>query len=101
MKITSKRRAYLKKNAMDMKAIIRVGKDGISDNLSKSLLDALTAREVVKVKMLQNSELEIREVAEDLAKKTGADLINIVGKTILFFKENKEKPTMSKKLKEI
>ena len=51
--------------------------------------------------MLNNSEEDIKAVAAELAEKSGAELIHIMGKTILFFKENKEKPVVSDKLKEI
>ena len=101
MKIGSKQRAYLRKLASSKEAIIRIGKDGISDNLIDSLDKALTARELVKVKVLNNSEENIKEVGYELAKKTKSELIHILGKTAVFFRENIEKPIVSEKLKEI
>ncbi|BDU49897.1 YhbY family RNA-binding protein [Haliovirga abyssi] len=101
MKITSKRRAYLRKLANKEVAIIRVGKDGISENLIEALNKALTARELVKIKVLNNSEEDIKKVGYEIAEKVKAELIHILGKTAVFFRENEEKPIISTELKGI
>ncbi len=101
MNLTSKERAKLRAIGNGIDALVRVGKDGMSSNIVESLNDALRTKELVKVKMLNNSEEDIKAVAAELAEKSGAELIHIMGKTILFFKENKEKPVVSDKLKEI
>ena len=102
--MTSKQRAYLKKEAHDLEPIVRIGKEGLTDNIVKSLLDAINSRELIKVKILQNLDAdkdEARELAEELSKKSGAELVGIIGKIMIFYKENKDKPVISQKLKSV
>lgn len=102
--MTSKQRAFLKKEAHDLEPIVRIGKEGLTDNIVKSLLDAINSRELIKVKILQNLEAdkdEARELAEKLSKKSGAELVGIIGKIMIFYKENKDKPVISQKLKSV
>lgn len=102
--MTSKQRAFLKKEAHNLEPIVRIGKDGLSDNIVQSLLDAINSRELIKVKVLQNLEAdkdETRELAEELSKKSGAELVGVIGKTIIFYKENKDKPVVSAFLRKI
>jgi RNA-binding protein len=102
--MTSKQRAFLKKEAHDLEPIVRIGKEGLTDNIVKSLLDAINSRELIKVKILQNLDAdkdEARELAEELSKKSGAELVGIIGKIMIFYKENKDKPVISQKLKSV
>lgn len=101
MELTSKRRAYLRKKAHDLDAIVRIGKDGITDNLIKSILDAIQSRELIKVKILQNCEDEKEEIMEELSRCREFQVVGIIGRTIIIFKENKEKPVISLELKSI
>ncbi len=102
--MTSKQRAFLKKEAHDLEPIVRIGKEGLTDNIVKSLLDAINSRELIKVKILQNLDAdkdEARELAEELSKKSVAELVGIIGKIMIFYKENKDKPVISQKLKSV
>lgn len=102
--MTSKQRAFLKKEAHDLEPIVRIGKEGLTENIVKSLLDAIDSRELIKVKILQNLDTdknEAREIAEDLSNKSGAELVGVIGKILIFYKENKDKPVISQKLKSV
>lgn len=102
--MTSKQRAFLKKEAHDLDPIVRIGKEGLTDNIVQSLLDAINSRELIKVKVLQNLDAdkdETRELADELSKKSGAELVGVIGKTLIFYKENKDKPVISLKLKSV
>ena len=77
MKLTSKKRAYLRKAAHDMSPLVRVGKDGFSENIVTSILDAIEKRELIKVKILQNSEVDKKELAAELAEKSGCEVVGI------------------------
>lgn len=101
MELTSKRRAYLRKKAHDLDALVRIGKDGISDNLIQSILDAIESRELIKVKILQNCEDEKTEIMEQLSQCKEFEVVGIIGRTIILFKENKDKPVISLELKNI
>ncbi len=101
MELTSKKRAYLRKIAHDMAPLVRVGKEGFSDNLVQSILDAIEKREIIKVKILQNSEVDKRELATELAEKSGCEVVGITGRIITLYKENKDHPVVSEDLRRI
>ena len=101
MELTSKRRAYLRKKAHDLDALVRIGKEGVTDNLIQSILDAIESRELIKVKILQNREEEKMEIMEQLSQCKEFEVVGIIGRTIILFKENKDKPVISLELKSI
>lgn len=101
MELTSKRRAYLRKKAHDLDALVRIGKEGVTDNLIQSILDAIESRELIKVKILQNCEEEKMEIMEQLSQCKEFKIVGIIGRTIILFKENKDKPVISLELKSI
>lgn len=101
MELTSKRRAYLRKKAHDLDALVRIGKDGVTDNLIQSILDAIESRELLKVKILQNCEEEKMEIMEQLSQCKEFEVVGIIGRTIILFRENKDKPVISLELKSI
>jgi len=101
MSLTSKQRAFLKKAAHDLNPIVRVGKEGYNENLIKSILDAIEKRELIKVKILQNSEVDKKEVAFKLAEESGCELVGIIGRTIILYKRSEDFPTISEELKKV
>ena len=101
MELTSKRRAYLRKKAHDLDALVRIGKEGVTDNLIQSILDAIESRELIKVKTLQKCEEEKMEIMEQLSQCKEFEVVGIIGRTIILFKENKDKPVISLELKSI
>ena len=101
MELTSKRRAYLRKKAHDLDALVRIGKEGVTDNLIQSILDAIESRELIKVKILQNCEEEKMQIMEELSQCKEFEVVGIIGRTIILFKENKDKPVISLELKSI
>lgn len=101
MELTSKRRAYLRKKAHDLDALVRIGKEGVTANLIQSILDAIESRELIKVKILQNCEEEKMEIMEQLSQCKEFEVVGIIGRTIILFKENKDKPVVSLELKNI
>ena len=72
--LTSKQRAYLRSLANSETPILHAGKGGVSDTMRRQADDALTARELIKGRALENSPVSAREVAEDLAASVGADV---------------------------
>ena len=98
--MNSREREFLRKKAHELDPIVRVGKDGYTDNLGQSILDAIDSRELIKVKMLQSVEIDKRELASIIEEKTGCEVVGVIGKTIILYKENKENPKVSLELKE-
>lgn len=88
--LTSKQRAYLKGLAANENAIIQVGKGGITDNLIKTVSDALEARELIKVTVLETAGDSPRIIQERLCAITGADGVLVVGRKIVLYRESKD-----------
>lgn len=81
-----KQKAYLRGLANNLEPLWQVGKGGITENVINQLLDALEARELIKINVLRNSPLETKEAAEELAEKTGAELIQVIGNKVTLYK---------------
>ncbi|MBR3964368.1 MAG: ribosome assembly RNA-binding protein YhbY [Clostridia bacterium] len=88
MSLTSKERAYLRSLAVNEPTIMQVGKDGITENLVKTVSDALEARELIKLSVLENSEESPRSAAEALADATGADVVCTIGRKMVLYRES-------------
>ncbi len=86
--ITSKQRAYLRGLANGIPAIMQIGKGGIGENLIKTVSDALEARELIKLTVLDNSMESPREMADALADATGADVVGVVGRKVILYRES-------------
>lgn len=89
--LTSKQRAYLRGMANSYDTILIVGKGGIVDTVIKQTEDALKARELFKGKVLETCELSSREVADQLAEKVGADVVQVIGSKFILYKPNPDK----------
>ena len=92
--ITSKQRAYLRGLGASCPAIMQVGKGGVSDNLIKTVSDALEARELVKLTVLENCGETPREVLDKLCEALGAEGVACVGKKIVLYRESIDKKTI-------
>ena len=88
--LTSKQRAYLRSLATNEDAIMQIGKGGISENLQKTISDALEARELIKLSVLENCEYTPRESADELARLVGADVVGVIGRKIILYRESKD-----------
>ena len=91
--ISSKQRAKLKSIISTEQAICNVGKDGLSELCVKSIEQALDARELIKINVLQNCELSSRQVADMLIEKLNCEIVDVLGRKIVVYKFNKEKKT--------
>lgn len=90
--MTSKQRAYLKGIAMNMEPIINVGKSSVSPELVKSVEEAINKRELIKLGVLKNCVDDPREIAETIAERTHSEVVQVIGKKIILYKKNKDKP---------
>ena len=97
--LTSKQRAYLRSLATNESAIMQIGKGGISENLTKTISDALEARELIKLSVLENCEYTPRESAEELAAAVGADVVGVIGRKVILYRESKDHKKIDLKLK--
>ena len=74
--------------ATSIPAIMQVGKGGITENLVKTVSDALEARELIKMSVLENSEYTPRDTAEELADAVGAEVVGVIGRKIILYRES-------------
>ena len=89
--MTGKERAAFRAQANHLEPLFQVGKGGMSDALIKQTDDALRARELIKVKvLLESSPITPRETADELAKATGAEVIQVIGGVIVLYRESPE-----------
>ena len=89
--MTSKQRAYLKSLAMTMEPIFQVGKNSITPELVGAVSEALAARELIKISVLKNCADDPRELAQILAERTRSQVVQVIGKKIVLYKEGKDK----------
>ena len=88
--LTTKQKAYLRSLAQTERPIFQVGKDSISDNLVKTVSDALRVRELIKVAILKNAPGDVKEIAFDLARLAKSELIQVIGRQVVLYKKAKE-----------
>ncbi|MGN0585968.1 MAG: YhbY family RNA-binding protein [Oscillospiraceae bacterium] len=93
--LTSKQRAVLKSIASTEDTILQVGKNGVIDTLVSQVSDALKAREIVKMKVLDGAMLTADEAARELAEKTKSEVVQVIGNKFVLFKRNPQKPKIT------
>ena len=90
--LTSKQRAYLRGLANSYDSLFQIGKGGVSDTLIKQVEDALKKGELIKLNSLENCPNTPREVADEIATKAKCDVVQVVGRKMIFYKRNNEEP---------
>lgn len=88
--MTSKQRAYLRSLAHHIEPIFQIGKGGISDNLISQLSDALEARELIKVSVLDNAPDESSFFGNEIARLTNSELVQVMGNKITLYRPRKK-----------
>ena len=88
--MTSKQRAYLKSLAMKIDPIYNIGKGSISPELVQGVRDALEARELIKIGVLQYCMDDPKELANVLAERTRSQVVQVIGKKIVLYREGKK-----------
>ena len=88
--MTGKERAELRKQENTLTAIFQIGKENITEPLIEAVDAALKKRELIKLSVLETSELSAREAAEQLAGATGAEVIQCIGRKLVLYREKEE-----------
>ncbi|MBQ1477946.1 MAG: YhbY family RNA-binding protein [Erysipelotrichaceae bacterium] len=89
--LTGKQKRYLRDLASREKALFQVGKDGLSENFFLTMRNALMARELVKISVLKTCPLELNEIKIEVAANTGSEIVQTIGRNIVFYKQSREK----------
>lgn len=92
--LTSKQRARLRALANPIETILQVGKSGVGDQLIRQVNDALTARELVKLRVLETAPGSLAETAAALAQATGSEVVQTIGTRFVLYRRNPEKPVI-------
>ena len=88
--MTTKQRAYLKSLAMKIEPIFHIGKSSMTPGLTEAISEALEARELIKISVLNNCGDDPRELAEIIAERTHSQIVQVIGKKIVLYREGKD-----------
>ena len=88
--MTTKQRAYFERLAMIMDPIVQVGKSGMTPELTEAISEGLEARELIKISVLKNCADDPRELAEIIAERTRSQVVQVIGKKIVLYREGKD-----------
>ncbi|TCS82900.1 ribosome assembly RNA-binding protein YhbY [Muricomes intestini] len=88
--MTTKQRAYLKSLAMTMEPIFQIGKSSITPGLTEAISEALDARELIKINVLQNCGDNPKELASMIGERTHSQVVQVIGKKIVLYREGKD-----------
>ncbi len=90
MELTSKQRAYLGSEASTLNPIFQIGKASLTPELIMALDEALEKRELIKISVLKNCADDPREIAGIIAERTRSDVVKVIGKKIILFRQAKK-----------
>ena len=92
LELTSKQRAYLKSLASTLNPIFQIGKSSLTPEITEAIGEAFHNSELIKVAVLKNCMDDPRQIAEALASRTHSTVVQVIGKKIVLYKPDKEKP---------
>ena len=90
--LNGKQRAQLRAMANGLDTVLTVGKDCVSPELTSAVSEALEARELIKLGVLNNCADETKSVAEMLSGRTRSDIVQVIGNKIILYRKSKKKP---------
>ena len=88
--LTGKQKRYLRGLGHGLKPVIMVGKGELNEALANETSEAIASHELIKVKVLESCMMDRFEVAEVLAKSCGAEVAQVLGRTLLLYRQAKE-----------
>lgn len=90
--LVPKQRAYLRKLAQTITPIFQIGKGGISDNQVEQISNALEARELIKITLLNTLPTDKYTVAEELSNKTNSEVVHVIGNKVTLYRKSTKNP---------
>lgn len=88
--LTSQERAFLRSKANTLTAIFQLGKGGINENFIEQINSALEVRELIKISLLETCDISVKEAAEEICHRTGAQSVQVIGRKIVFYRQAKD-----------
>ncbi len=92
--LTSKQRAHLRALANTLEPVFLIGKGGLNDNMIADIDAALETRELMKIKVLNNSMAEPKEASIEIAGRINADVVQVIGGKFVLYRQSKENPSI-------
>lgn len=92
--LRGKQRRYLRGLGTRLDPVVFLGKNAATDAVLREIATALAAHELIKVRLLDSVEGDRKEVARELAKRAGAELVQVLGRTVLLYLANDEEPSI-------
>ncbi|AIQ63094.1 RNA-binding protein [Paenibacillus stellifer] len=94
MTLTGKQKRYLRSLAHHLDSVFQVGKGGVNDQLIRHIEEAIEKRELMKISVLNNCAEDPKEIGGELAEQSGSELVQVIGKTIVLYKESRDNKTI-------
>ena len=94
MILTSKQRAYLKGQASTLEPVFQIGKAGLTPEATEAVREAFNRRELIKITVLKNCMEDPRQIASVMAERIQATVVQVIGKKIVLYKPDKDKPVI-------
>lgn len=88
--MTSKQRSYLKGLAMNIEPVFQIGKSGLTPEVTEAVSEAFNTRELLKLAVLKNCLEDPKEIAQMLGERTHSQVVQVIGKKIVLYKESKD-----------
>lgn len=88
--MTSKQRSYLKSLATNLEPIFQIGKSSLTPEVTEAVAEAFNTHELIKVTVLKNCINDPKAIAEVLAERTHSQVVQVIGKKIVLYKESRE-----------
>jgi RNA-binding protein len=92
--LTGKQKRFLRASAHHLTPIFQVGKGGTNEHLITHIKEAIEVRELMKISVLNNNSDDPKEIGIELAERSGSELVQVIGKTIILYKESKDHKTI-------
>jgi RNA-binding protein len=86
--ISGKQRSFLRSLSNTIDPIFQIGKGGLNDNMIKQFKEALEAREIIKINVLKSALINVRDICEEVAKLTEAEIVQAIGNKFVLYKES-------------
>jgi RNA-binding protein len=88
--LNGKQKRFLRSLAHHLTPVFQIGKGGTNEHLFRHIEDAIEKRELMKVQVLNNNDEDRKEMAEEVARETGSELVQVIGNTIILYKESRD-----------
>lgn len=92
--LTGKQKRFLRAQAHHLTPIFQIGKGGSNEQLIRHIEEAIEKRELIKVSVLNNCAEDPKQLGEEIAKASGCELVQVIGKTIVLYKESTDYKTI-------